>query len=54
MWPTIAAASVGVVCGTLFGHRILIRIPEESSGRSSGVLAILGAAMLIAGLWGQG
>ena len=55
MWPTIAAATVGVVCGTLFGHRILIRIPEERFRPIVAVLlAILGAAMLIAGLWDRG
>jgi uncharacterized membrane protein YfcA len=55
MWPTIAAASVGVVCGTLFGHRILIRIPEEKFRPIVAVLlATLGAAMLIVGLRGQG
>jgi uncharacterized membrane protein YfcA len=51
MWPAIAAATVGVVCGTLFGHRILIRIPEERFRPIVAVLlAILGAAMLIVGL----
>lgn len=55
MWPTIAAATVGVACGTLFGHRLLIRIPEEQFRPIVSVLlAILGAAMLMAGLWGQG
>jgi uncharacterized membrane protein YfcA len=55
MWPTIALATAGVVCGTVFGHRILIRIPEEQFRPIVAVLlAILGAAMLIAGLWGQG
>ena len=51
MWPAIAAATVGVVCGTLFGHRILIRIPEEQFRPIVAMLlAILGAAMLIVGL----
>ena len=51
MWPAIAAATVGVVCGTLFGHRILIRIPEEQFRPIVAVLlATLGAAMLIVGL----
>jgi len=51
MWPTIAVATLGVVCGTLFGHRLLIRIPEEKFRPTVAVLlAILGAAMLIAGL----
>ncbi len=51
MWPAIAAATVGVVCGTLFGHRILIRIPEEQFRPIVAMLlATLGAAMLIVGL----
>jgi uncharacterized membrane protein YfcA len=51
MWPTIAVATLGVVCGTLFGHRLLIRIPEERFRSTVAVLlAILGAAMLMVGL----
>jgi uncharacterized protein len=51
MWPLIALATVGVVCGTLFGHRLLIRIPEEKFRPTVAVLlAILGATMLIVGL----
>lgn len=51
LWPTISLATVGVVCGTVFGHRLLIRIPEERFRPTVAVLlAILGAAMLFVGL----
>jgi uncharacterized protein len=54
MWPTIATATVAVVCGTLFGHRLLVRIPEEKFRPTVAVLlAILGAAMLMVGLRGR-
>jgi hypothetical protein len=40
-----------VVCGTLFGHRVLMRIPEEKFRPTAGLLlAVLGAAMLIIGI----
>jgi uncharacterized membrane protein YfcA len=52
LWPTIALATAAVVCGTLVGHRLLIRISEEKFRPTVAVLlAILGAAMLGAGLW---
>jgi uncharacterized protein len=48
MWPTVAAATVGVVIGTLFGHRLLMRIPEERFRMIVAVtLGVLGGAMLI-------
>jgi uncharacterized membrane protein YfcA len=51
LWPAIALATVAVVCGTVFGHRLLIRIPEEKFRPTVAVLlAILGAAMLMVGL----
>ena len=51
LWPTIAFATIGVVFGTLFGHRLLMRIPEERFRPTVAVLlAILGAAMLIIGV----
>ncbi len=51
MWPTIALATVAVLCGTLFGHRVLIRIPEAKFRPTVAVLlTILGAAMLIVGV----
>jgi hypothetical protein len=46
-----SAAMLGVVCGTLFGHRVLMRIPEEKFRPTAGLLlAVLGAAMLIIGI----
>ena len=51
MWPPIVCASSGVLCGTLFGHRVLVRIPEEKFRPTVAVLlAILGTAMLFVGL----
>lgn len=52
LWPTIVCATVGVVCGTLFGHRVLMRIPEEKFRPIVAVLlAVLGVGMLIVGVW---
>jgi uncharacterized membrane protein YfcA len=54
MWPTIAIATIAVVCGTLFGHRLLTRIPGEKFRPTIAVLlAILGGAMLIVGIFRQ-
>jgi len=51
LWPTIVFASIGVVCGTLFGRRVLIRIPEEKFRPTVAVLlAVLGAGMLFVGI----
>jgi len=51
LWPTIVFATIGVLCGTLFGHRVLVRIPEEKFRPTVAVLlAILGGVMLIVGL----
>lgn len=51
LWPTIVLATIGVVGGTLFGHRVLMRIPEEKFRPTVAVLlAILGATMLIVGV----
>jgi hypothetical protein len=48
MWTTIAVATVGVVAGTLFGHRLLIRIPEaQFRFVVATMLAVLGSAMLL-------
>jgi uncharacterized protein len=53
LWPTIVFATIGVVCGTLFGHRVLVRIPEAKFRPTVAVLlAILGGVMLIVGLRG--
>jgi uncharacterized membrane protein YfcA len=50
LWPTIAVATIGVACGTLFGHRLLIRIPEEKFRPTVAILlTILGGGMLIVG-----
>jgi uncharacterized membrane protein YfcA len=51
MWPTIVAATVGVVVGTLFGHHVLSRIPEDKFRVVVAItLAVLGAVMLMRGL----
>jgi uncharacterized membrane protein YfcA len=51
MWPTVAAATAGVIAGTLFGHRLLMRIPETRFRVIVAVtLAVLGLAMLIHGV----
>jgi uncharacterized membrane protein YfcA len=51
LWPTITIATIAVACGTLFGHRLLIRIPEEEFRPTVAVLlAVLGGAMLIVGV----
>jgi len=51
LWPAIVFATIGVVCGTVFGHRLLVRIPEERFRPTVAVLlAILGAAMLTIGV----
>ena len=51
IWPMIAMATAGVVCGTLFGHRLLTRFPEEKFRPTVAVLlGVLGAAMLMLGL----
>jgi uncharacterized membrane protein YfcA len=53
IWPTVALATLGVVAGTVFGNRLLGRIPEARfRPMLSVVLGILGAAMLIRGIRG--
>ena len=53
LWPTIVFATIGVIGGTLFGHRVLIRIPEEQFRPTVAILlAMLGGVMLIVGLRG--
>jgi uncharacterized membrane protein YfcA len=50
LWPTILSATVGVIGGTLFGHRVLVRIPEETFRPTVAVLlAVLGTTMLFVG-----
>ncbi|MBI4887240.1 MAG: sulfite exporter TauE/SafE family protein [Acidobacteria bacterium] len=47
----IALAAAGVVAGTLFGNRVLERIPEQSFRRTvAKLLAVLGAAMAVQGM----
>lgn len=51
LWPTILVATIAVVCGTVFGHRVLIRIPEDRFRPTVAVLLVmLGTAMLFVGL----
>jgi uncharacterized membrane protein YfcA len=51
MWPTVTAATAGVVIGTLFGHRLLVRIREERFRLVVAVtLGALGGAMLFSAL----
>ena len=48
MWPTIALATVGVVVGTLFGEKLLARVPERRFRSLVGVLLLLlGLSFLI-------
>lgn len=54
-WPSILIATAGVVAGTLAGRRVLSRIPEARFHQIVAVvLAVLGAAMLLSGLNGDG
>ena len=46
-WPVIACAIVGVVLGTLWGVRVLRRIPEKTFRRTvSAILLAIGGALL--------
>ena len=48
MWPTLALATAGVVVGTLFGEKLLARVPEQRFRMVIGVLLLfLGASFLI-------
>ena len=48
LWPTIAIATIGVVIGTLFGERLLARVPEQRFRMVVGVLLLLlGVSFLI-------
>jgi uncharacterized membrane protein YfcA len=44
MWPIIAVATMGVILGTLFGERLLARVPEQR------FRAVVGVLLLILGL----
>jgi uncharacterized membrane protein YfcA len=51
VWPLVLIATIGVVLGTLFGRRVLARIPEARFRPVVAlVLAALGTAMLVQGL----
>jgi uncharacterized membrane protein YfcA len=48
MWPTIVVASIGVIIGTLFGEKLLARLPESRFRVVVGVLLLLlGVSFLI-------
>ena len=48
MWPTLALATIGVIIGTLFGERLLARVPEQHFRMVVGVLLLLlGVSFLI-------
>ena len=48
MWPTLGLATLGVVAGTLFGEKLLARVPEQRFRMVIGVLLLLlGASFLI-------
>ena len=49
--PVVAVATVGVIAGTLFGHRLLARIPEAMFRPTVAViLGLLGLAMIARGV----
>ncbi|HUP41145.1 MAG TPA: sulfite exporter TauE/SafE family protein [Vicinamibacterales bacterium] len=48
MWPTVGVATIGVVIGTLFGERMLARVPEQRFRVVvGGLLLALGVSFLI-------
>jgi uncharacterized membrane protein YfcA len=48
LWPTMAIATIGVVIGTLFGERLLARVPEQRFRMVVGILLLLlGVSFLI-------
>ena len=48
LWPSILLATVGVVVGTLFGEKLLARVPERRFRAVVGVLLlVLGVSFLI-------
>jgi len=51
IWPTVAVATVGVIAGTVLGHRLLARIPEDRFRPIVAiVLGLLGLAMITRGV----
>ena len=49
MWRTIGVATIGVVIGTLFGERLLARVPEQSFRVVVGVLLLVLGVSFLAG-----
>jgi uncharacterized membrane protein YfcA len=50
IWPSVVAATIGVVAGTLVGHHLLARIPETSFRTIVAIIVgVLGAAMIVNG-----
>jgi uncharacterized membrane protein YfcA len=48
MWPMLALATIGVIIGTLFGEKLLARVPEQRFRMIVGVLLLLlGVSFLI-------
>ena len=48
LWPTMAIATIGVVIGTIFGERLLARVPEQRFRMVVGILLLLlGVSFLI-------
>jgi uncharacterized protein len=51
LWPTITIATIGVITGTLFGERLLARVPEKRFRTVVGVLLLLlGLSFIVGGL----
>jgi uncharacterized membrane protein YfcA len=51
LWPWMLVATIGVIAGTVFGSKVLVRVPEVWFHRVLAmVLAVLGIAMLARGL----
>jgi len=52
-WPLVLWMCAGVVCGTLLGRRVLLRVPETLFRRIVGsVILLLGLYMVYRGIWG--
>jgi uncharacterized membrane protein YfcA len=50
MWPTVTLATLGVIVGTLFGERLLARVPEQRFRIVVGVLLLLLGVSFLTGL----
>ena len=52
-WPVVGLAIAGVLAGTLYGERVLRRLPEDQFRRIvSGFLVLLGLGLLLSGTLG--